>query len=44
MPKDEHNLAPHDPFNFKYLLVALVVLLALPMMHIILGWFTFYIR
>lgn len=43
MQQQENNLASHDPFNAKYLLIALVVLLALPMMHVILGWFTFYI-
>lgn len=31
-----------DPFNFSYLLAALVVLLALPLMHIIIGWKIFY--
>ena len=44
MSPNKNNLAPHDPFNFKYLLAALAVLIALPMMHVILGWFTFYIR
>ena len=44
MQQNENKLAPHDPFNLTYLLVALVVLLALPLMHVILGWFTFYIR
>ncbi|AWL11363.1 hypothetical protein HMF8227_00868 [Saliniradius amylolyticus] len=32
-----------DPFNFKYLLIALVVMLAMPTVHAILGWFVFYL-
>ncbi|GAC15011.1 hypothetical protein [Aliiglaciecola lipolytica] len=32
-----------DPFNWTYLLVGLGVLLALPLMHVFLGWFAFYL-
>jgi hypothetical protein len=32
-----------DPFNAKYFLLALVVL-ALPLLHVIAGWATFYFR
>jgi hypothetical protein len=32
----------HDPFNWTYLFVALVVLLALPLMHVILAWTIYY--
>ena len=35
--------SPHDPFNWGYLIAALGVLLALPLMHVILGWFVFYL-
>jgi len=35
--------SPHDPFNWVYLITALGVLLALPLMHVILGWFVFYL-
>ncbi|WP_257721080.1 hypothetical protein [Lacimicrobium alkaliphilum] len=31
-----------DPFNMKYLLAALVVLLALPLLHVILAWGVYY--
>jgi hypothetical protein len=33
----------HDPFNWGYVIAALGVLLALPLMHVILGWFVFYL-
>ena len=33
----------HDPFNLGYLLAALGVMLALPLMHVIFGWFVFYL-
>lgn len=33
----DHNEGPHDPFNVKYLLIALVVALGLPLMHVLLG-------
>jgi hypothetical protein len=39
--QDDNSL--HDPFNWGYLLAALGVLLALPLMHVILGWFVFYL-
>ncbi|MEP4891917.1 MAG: hypothetical protein ABJV04_17985 [Aliiglaciecola sp.] len=32
-----------DPFSWTYLLVALVVLLALPLLPAIAGWLTFYL-
>jgi hypothetical protein len=32
-----------DPFNWGYLIAALVVLLALPLMPTIMGWFVFYL-
>lgn len=33
----DNNDGPHDPFNAKYLFIALGVALALPMMHVFLG-------
>jgi hypothetical protein len=33
----------HDPFSWGYLFTALGVLLALPLMYVILGWFVFYL-
>lgn len=33
----------YDPFNWGYLIAALGVLLALPLMHVILGWLVFYL-
>ncbi|WP_277603529.1 hypothetical protein [Bowmanella dokdonensis] len=32
-----------DPFNVKYLLAALVTLVALPLLHVICGWFVYYL-
>lgn len=32
-----------DPYSWTYFLVTLVVLLAFPLMHVILGWFAFYL-
>lgn len=32
-----------DPFNWTYLLISLVVLVAIPLMHVILGWFVYYL-
>jgi hypothetical protein len=32
-----------DPFNWGYLLAAVGVLVALPLMHVIVGWFVFYL-
>ncbi len=32
-----------DPFNAKYFLIALVVLM-LPLLHVFAGWATFYFR
>jgi hypothetical protein len=39
--EDDNSLL--DPFNWGYLIVALVVLLAFPLLHVILGWFVFYL-
>lgn len=39
----QQNTSLKDPFNFKYLLAVLVTLLALPLMHPILGWFVYYL-
>ncbi|MFQ3235610.1 MAG: hypothetical protein ACI9C4_001172 [Paraglaciecola sp.] len=39
----QKNDGSHDPFNMGYLVAALVTLLALPLMHVILGWFVFYL-
>jgi hypothetical protein len=39
----QNNDVSHDPFNMWYLVAALVTLLALPLMHVILGWFVYYI-
>lgn len=33
---------PHDPFNWGYVLAG-VAFLALPLLHVILGWFVFYL-
>lgn len=38
MQNNESTQAPHDPFNVTYFLIALVVLLALPLMHVIMRW------
>ncbi|GGO72294.1 hypothetical protein [Bowmanella pacifica] len=32
-----------DPFNVKYLLAALVTAVALPLLHVVLGWFVYYL-
>ena len=32
-----------DPFNAKYALLALVTLLAFPLLHVICGWTVFYL-
>ena len=34
---NDYNKASHDPFNIKYVLVAVLVALALPLMHVLLG-------
>jgi hypothetical protein len=38
----QNDAESHDPFNWTYLLVALVVLLALPLMHVFLAWTIYY--
>ena len=35
--------SPNDPFNWGYLIAAVGTLVALPLMHVILGWFVFYL-
>lgn len=42
MQTEDQSQAPHDPFNFTYFLVFVVVLVGLPLMHIIMGWLTFF--
>ena len=32
-----------DPFNFTYFLIAEGLLVALPLMHAVIGWFVFYL-
>ncbi len=38
----DHNVEK-DPFNWGYVLLALVVLLTLPLMHVFLAWFVYYL-
>jgi hypothetical protein len=40
---EQQNESLNDPFSFGYLLAILVTLLALPLMHVILGWLVFYL-
>ena len=42
MQHQQQDPASFDPFNVKYLIAALAVLFALPLLHVILGWFAFY--
>ncbi|MGS2721838.1 hypothetical protein [Paraglaciecola aestuariivivens] len=39
----QDNNSLQDPFNWGYFFAAVGVLLALPLMHVILGWFVFYL-
>ncbi|MFT4807890.1 MAG: hypothetical protein ACI9LX_001213 [Paraglaciecola sp.] len=39
----QEDNSSHDPFNWGYLIIALGVLLALPLMFVIVGWFVFYL-
>ncbi len=39
----QDHSAEKDPFNWGYFFAAVAVLLALPLMHVILGWLTFYL-
>ncbi len=32
-----------DPFNLKYALIAVLTLLAFPLLHVICGWTVFYL-
>ncbi len=44
MHNNEQTKESYDPFNATYFLVALVVLLAMPLMHVIMGWLTYFFR
>ncbi|WP_268801398.1 hypothetical protein [Paraglaciecola hydrolytica] len=39
----QHENAKNDPFSWGYVAAALVVLLALPLMNAIIGWFVYYL-
>lgn len=39
--QDDHS--SQDPFNWGYVFAAVGILVALPLMHVILGWFVFYL-
>lgn len=39
----QHESGTQDPFNWKYFFAAVAMLVALPLMHVIIGWFTFYL-
>lgn len=32
-----------DPFNWGYFFAAVLLLVSLPLMHVIIGWFKFYL-
>ncbi|WP_255456464.1 hypothetical protein [Paraglaciecola sp. L3A3] len=32
-----------DPFSFTHFLIAVGLLVALPLMHVVIGWFVYYI-
>ncbi|WP_281358651.1 hypothetical protein [Alteromonas ponticola] len=36
------NIKFNEPFNWWYFFAIIAVLVALPLMHIIAGWFTFW--
>lgn len=38
---DSKSIAPNDNFSVKHLLIALVLLLAMPLLHVVLGISTF---
>ncbi|MDU0354834.1 hypothetical protein RS130_13710 [Paraglaciecola aquimarina] len=40
MQEDENY---QDPFNWYYFFAAVAVLVALPLMHPIIGWFVYYL-
>lgn len=44
MQNEDQPLVTHDPYNPAYFFGALAVLLAMPLLHIILGWLTFFFR
>lgn len=35
--------AAKDPFNWTYFLIAVGILVAVPLSHVIMGWFVFYL-
>jgi hypothetical protein len=39
--QDDHSV--NEPFNWIYFFAALGLLVALPLMHVIIGWFKFYL-
>lgn len=39
----QHENEVKDPFSWSYVLAALVVLLAFPLLNAIVGWFVYYI-
>lgn len=39
----QHENEVNDPFNWTYVAVALVTLLAFPLLNAIVGWFVFYL-
>jgi hypothetical protein len=39
----QNEVESHDPFNWTYLFIALIVLLALPLMHVFLGWMVYFL-
>ena len=39
----QNDLESHDPFNWTYLMVALVTLLALPLMHVFFAWTIYFL-
>jgi hypothetical protein len=39
----QHENEVNDPFSWGYVAAALLVLLALPLMNAIIGWFVYYL-
>jgi hypothetical protein len=39
----QDNPKSNDPFSWTYLLAAIGVLAVLPLMHVVIGWFIFYL-
>lgn len=44
MQNNDQPLVTNDPFNAAYFFGAVAVFLAVPMLHIILGWLTFFFK